>query len=294
MRKIIIFFICIFCVLNFKAQNISLQELHFSNDGEFRIVVFADCSLSDEKSEQTGFVLRTIEIENPQLVVFEGCTGNTETLKELLRKRNVGYVFVAKDDGRDMVVPVMSSDGNGVYRLLYFFDSYSYLKEKGSLPGITFNQVSWYRQNSRMYADKNGGIPVAALAFMCLPLPEYCEAARVYGGKSSSKKGAMTFIGHQNTVVSSENVNSGLFTSMYECGDVRGIFCGHDADNDFALVWKNIMLAYSRCSSVARDDCGARVIVLKEGEDGFSTFVRLDTNEVTESCTFPSDFIMLK
>lgn len=294
MRKFITFFICIFCVLNVKAQNISLQKLQFSNDGEFRIVVFADCSIADEKSEQAGFFLRTIEIENPQLVVFEGCTGNIETIKGILCQKDVEYVFLTKDIGRDMVVPVMSSGGGNVARLLYFFNSYSYLKEKGSLPGITFNQVSWYRQNSRMYADKNGGTPVPALAFMYLPLPEYDEAARTYSGKSSSKKGAMTFIGQQNTKVNSEGVNSGLFTSMHECGDVRGIFCGYDTENDFALVWKNIMLAYSCCSSVSSDNCGTRIIVLKECKDEFETFVRLDTNEVIESCAFPNDFIVLK
>lgn len=30
-------------------------------------------------------------------------------------------------------------------------------------------------------------------------------------------------------------LNSGLFNAMLECGDVMGVFCGHDHNNDYAI-----------------------------------------------------------
>lgn len=37
-----------------------------------------------------------------------------------------------------------------------------------------------------------------------------------------------------------------LFTSVKECGDVMGIFVGHDHDNDYAVAYKEVLLAYGR------------------------------------------------
>ena len=37
-----------------------------------------------------------------------------------------------------------------------------------------------------------------------------------------------------------------MFAAMKEAGDVMGVFVGHDHDNDYAVMWKNILLAYGR------------------------------------------------
>ena len=41
-------------------------------------------------------------------------------------------------------------------------------------------------------------------------------------------------------------LNTGMFTAMKEAGDVMGMFVGHDHDNDYAVMWKGILLAYGR------------------------------------------------
>ena len=64
--------------------------------------------------------------------------------------------------------------------LLYCMDSHSYspLKDVKGYAWLTFDQINWYRQQSAAYKAQNGGLPLPALAFFHIPLPEYNEAAR--------------------------------------------------------------------------------------------------------------------
>ena len=41
--------------------------------------------------------------------------------------------------------------------------------------GFIFDQIEWYRKQSKHFAEKNGGNPVPALAFFHIPLIEYNE-----------------------------------------------------------------------------------------------------------------------
>ncbi len=40
-------------------------------------------------------------------------------------------------------------------------------------------------------------------------------------------------------------LNSGFFTAIKEQGDIMACFVGHDHDNDYALMWYNVLLAYT-------------------------------------------------
>lgn len=64
-------------------------------------------------------------------------------------------------------------------------------------------------------------------------------------------------------------LNTGMFAAMKESGDVMGIFVGHDHDNDYAVMWKGILLAYGRFTGGNTEynhlPNGARIIVLDEG-----------------------------
>ena len=55
-------------------------------------------------------------------------------------------------------------------------------------------------------------------------------------------------------------------------GDVEGIFVGHDHDDDYAVMWHGVLLAYGRYTggdTVYNNlPNGARVIELTEGEKG--------------------------
>lgn len=90
-------------------------------------------------------------------------------------------------------------------------------------------------------------------------------------------------VGFFGEPVCDPQLNSGLFNAMLECGDVMGVFCGHDHNNDYAINNRGILLAYGRYSggdTVYNDiPNGGRVIVLKEGSRHFTTWVTLKGGE---------------
>jgi predicted phosphodiesterase len=139
---------------------------------------------------------------------------------------------------------------------------------KGNYDWISFDQIGWYREQSRKLTAKNGGNPLPALAFFHIPLPEYNEIL-----------GKPTTVGQYHEKVCSSQINSGLFTSMCECKDVMGVFVGHDHTNNYIGKLHNICLAYGYVSGRQASKgfkeigCGVRVIELIEGERKFDTWL---------------------
>ena len=86
-------------------------------------------------------------------------------------------------------------------------------------------------------------------------------------------------------------LNSGLFTAMKECGDVRATFVGHDHSNDYAVLWHGILLAYGRFSggNTVYNDLpnGARLIELHEDGQQFDTW----DGQVLNRVTCPDSFL---
>ena len=188
----------------------------------------------------------------------------------------------------DFVVPVAASDGSKTAALLYLIDSHSYstLPDAKGYAWIDGEQINWYRTQSRQYAEQNGGTPLPALAFFHIPLPEYGQAARSEG---------CILRGNRMEPVCSPVLNSGLFTAIKEQGDVMGCFVGHDHDNDYAAMWHKVLLAYGRYTGgntvYNHLPNGARVIVLKEGQRAFNTWIRLRTGEIEQPTTYPDSFV---
>ena len=166
------------------------------------------------------------------------------------------------------VVPVYGADHKTTKALLYCIDSNDYPESKdyGTYDWIHFDQIAWYRQTSAHFTKENGGNPLPALAFFHIALPEY-DAIPNNG----------TMLGEKNEGSGASKINSGLFASFIEMGDVMGAFVGHDHDNDFIGTHYQIALAYGRVTGTdAYGDLerGMRVIELKENERSFDTWVR--------------------
>lgn len=123
------------------------------------------------------------------------------------------------------------------------------------------------------------------MAFFHIPIPEYKDAVmedknRLFGVRGEG--------------VACPTTNSGLFTSIKECGDVMGTFVGHDHNNDYAVMYKEVLLAYGRYSggntvynNLAN---GARVIILQEGERKFDSYIRLAGGEIESRISYPGSF----
>ena len=188
----------------------------------------------------------------------------------------------------DYVLTVKSSaDAVKDVALLYCMDSHSYssLKDVDGYAWLTFGQISWYRDQSAAYTAQNGGKPYPALAFFHIPLPEYNEAA---ANENAILRGT------RMEKACAPKLNTGMFAAMKEAGDVMGVFVGHDHDNDYAVMWKNILLAYGRFTGGNTEynhlPNGARIIVLNEGSRTFDTWIR-QKGGIVDSTSYPSSYV---
>ncbi len=194
-----------------------------------------------------------------------------------------------KGEGNYILEIRSSEDKDKISTLLYFMDSGAYnSKHKGvgwSYDWFSHEQVSWYRQQSAAYTAENDGVPHHALAFFHIPLAEFPIM-------TLDKK---NYIGNYKEKECNGKINTGMFAAMIESGDVEGVFVGHDHDNDYIGNYMGIALAYGRYSggnTVYNNlgNNGCRVITLKEGEKGFSSYIRLREGEILFPVKFPESF----
>lgn len=186
------------------------------------------------------------------------------------------------------VLTIKSSNGERNAALLYIFDSNSYspLKQSKGYDWIKWDQVAWYRQQSAHFTSANDGVPMPALAFFHIPLPEFHEATL----------GPDAFmVGTRKEKVCSPEINSGLGAAMLEAGDVMGAFVGHDHVNDYVTSWRGILLGYGRFTGGATvynnipKGNGARIIELTEDSRTIRTWIRIKGGKVINEVDFPAD-----
>lgn len=302
-NKYILLFFCLGILpLILSAQN----RLNFK-DGKFVIAQFTDLHWmpNSEKCAETAATLRAVlNAEHPDLVVLSGDVVTYNPAMEgwrrivnLFEETKTPFVvtmgnhdaeYIAKDKIYDFlltspyyvgtkgpkeimgcgncVLPVYDSKDR-VKSLLYCIDSNDYQPNKlyGAYDWIHFDQIEWYRQQSALFTKKNGGKPLPALAFFHIPLLEYNEVigdGKTYGTAEESIAGS--------------KINSGMFASFIEAQDVMGVFVGHDHDNDFIGINKDIALGFGRVTgadaygSLKR---GGRIIQLYEDQRKFDTWI---------------------
>ena len=198
------------------------------------------------------------------------------------------YLVKWKSGFYNYILTVKSNDSARDAAILYCMDSNSYSTIEGvkGYGFIKFDQISWYRENSNKFTAANGGKPVQSFAFFHIPLPEYSYAVEDQNA---------VMVGTRMEQACSPKLNSGMFAAMKENGDVKGIFVGHDHDNDYAVYWNNILLAYGRYSGgntvYNHLSNGARVIELTENSGYFTTWITLEKSERINKVVCPDDFI---
>ncbi len=325
MYKILLFVFIFFSFLSLKAQNV--QKLQFKN-GTLKIVQFTDTHIElaeQENLEVYTTVERVIEAEKPDLVVFTGdivtednpqeaykrlfaivekyktpwamVFGNHDSEHNFPRKELALFLqkfpYCMNNDKAEtygysnFVLPVLAKDGKPAAQL-YFMDSNMYSTLEPLVGGwgwFTHEQVGWYREQSRKITASNNGKPFPALAFFHIPLPEYTSA---WNNK------VIPPIGVKNEDECSPVLNTGMFAAMLESGDVMGTFVGHDHINDYIGIHYGIALAYGRVTKTMGDPedpkAGGRVIVLKEGNREFDTWIREGNGSKMLECNYPGSF----
>lgn len=182
------------------------------------------------------------------------------------------------------VLPVKSSTSDKTAANIYCFDSNSYSinKKVSDYDWIHFDQIKWYREESKKATAANENLPLPSLAFFHIPLVEYNQIV-----------GKETTIGEQLEGVASADVNSGVFASFIEMNDVMGVFVGHDHNNNYIGIHKDIALAFGQVTGAdayGDFDRGSRIIELKEGEYSFDTWIRT-REEVAFKYNYPSGLL---
>ena len=312
MNKFRIAFVFLVFLLTISAY--AKQPVLRFKDHKFKIVQFTDLHLISgkefaQRNDSTYMLMRrVIKAENPDLVVLTGdivvsggaaqvweevvqpmaeaqvpfavTFGNHDTESDL-SKPNIlkllqenKYNLTSNADIKlsgvgNCSLPILSSEGKSMPWAIYLFDSHAYPKDTimGTYDWIKNDQIQWYRKQSKAYAEKQGKV-VPALAFFHIPLPEY---EYVRNQKST--------LGNIEELVCSPSINSGLFSSFVEMGDVLGVFVGHDHNDDYVGTAANICLGYGRKTGYASAyheilERGARVIELYENEKKFDTHIR--------------------
>lgn len=321
-RKLILGLTMLMCIGQAFAQN----TLRFKK-GLFKIVQITDLhyKLGVKASEQgLACVREMVQTEKPDLVVVTGdiiySAPADSTLSVVLKTfaqlgvpfcmtfGNHDYDFktpavalynqmqktpncvmpVLQGKNTDYSLPILSSNGKRTAAVIYCIDTHNKpaIGGIGGYQWISHNQITWYRQRSMVYKQKNGGRPVPSLAFLHIPLPEFNYATAntqcpMYGSRLERAY--------------SPSINSGMFASIKEMGDIMGVFCGHDHDNDYAVSYFNVLLAHGRFSGGNTEynhlTRGARVIVLKEGKREFDTWIREVGGNVLYRTTYPKSYV---
>lgn len=325
--KHIVFLLFVLLTATVCAQSQRLP-LRFRADGTFKIVQFTDLHYIHNNPHAQRALIRMIEVveaERPDLVIVTGdmifgepaylcmrdvaqcldsmgvpfCTtfGNHdeefglshEELYTILHTPN--NVEPEHETGTefDYMLRILGSRDDSTRAAVYCLDSHN-KRHYGPFVGyawLTKSQISWYRDLSRSLRKQNGDRPVPSVAFFHIPLPEFETAFR---------KRDTWVIGARMESVCCPRYNSGMFNAMKKEGDVIGIFCGHDHNNDYAVMWEGILLAYGRYTggNTVYNDLvggnGARVIVLHEGERAFETWIRLKKGTIRNPLRVPDNF----
>ena len=321
-RKLILGLTMLMCIGQAFAQN----TLRFKK-GLFKIVQITDLhyKLGVKASEQgLACVREMVETEKPDLVVVTGdiiySAPADSTLSVVLKTfaqlgvpfcmtfGNHDYDFktpavalynqmqktpncvmpVLQGKNTDYSLSILSSNGKRTAAVLYCIDTHNKpaIGGIGGYQWISHNQITWYRQRSMVYKQKNGGRPVPSLAFLHIPLPEFNYA---------TDNTQCPMYGSRLERAYSPSINSGMFASIKEMGDIMGVFCGHDHDNDYAVSYFNVLLAHGRFSGGNTEynhlTRGARVIVLKEGKREFDTWIREVGGNVLYRTTYPKSYV---
>ncbi len=179
--------------------------------------------------------------------------------------------FVEGNSVSNYVLPIKKSTGNKVGFNVWCLDANGYLNDyqagledkvllKGTLSGKTnldcihFTQRLWYYNTSVQMQKDNGGTLVPGMMYFQVAPQQF---RIIYKNKDRTN-----MVGTSAEKQSSPERESGIVWTLYERGDVKGLFCGYEEQNDYQGTYVNMVLAH--CSTVGKTTntatAGARVV----------------------------------
>lgn len=321
--------ICLLLVFLFNSINAQNHQLKFNTNKKFKIVQFTDLHIKyKDKRSDIAFAKmnEVLNAEKPDLILITGdiiyskpAKKNLRSILDFISKYKIPFAVTFGNHDREQGLsndklfkivksypynvtideqPQISGVGNCALPIktlkgktaavLYLIDSNrnSQIKEVGGYDYIRRDQINWYMERSKEFTANNNGKPLLSLAFFHIPLPEYKQALM---DQNSSMYGI------RREAVCAPNLNSGIFAAFKECGDVKGVFVGHDHDNDFAIGYQGVLLAYGRFTGGPTEYIhipnGARVIELTKNSSSFKSWIRTSSTNIEQITTFPDDYV---
>ena len=142
---------------------------------------------------------------------------------------------------------------------LYIIDSNA-KEPDGCYSPVSKEQVEWYKNERERIKEANGEY-LPSLVFQHIPLPEYFRAIK--RSTHFTRGSVEAFYSHKNEfyVLDDEtiakggfmlespaapDINNGEFDAFKECGEVLGVFVGHDHNNSFVKNVDGIDLGYTQ------------------------------------------------
>ncbi len=277
-------------------------------------------------ANNTAFMASVLDAEKPDLVVFtgdnndggatKGVSRSIDSLLQPIISRDLPFaaVFGNHDEEanleRSELMDVYTKYSNflgeagpstihgyGNYALtltdhssdspkfnLFFFDSGDYSKYSDSgISGYDWiwgDQIAWYLEKSKELEENNNGTQLDAFAFFHIPLPEY---------ETMISEGEVEISGEHNEGVCAGALNSGMFATMVERGEIRGVTVGHDHCNDYCGNYKGIDLCYGGGTGYDGYGCPdndnwarrSRIIQISNFGEKISSWKRLDDGTLT-------------
>jgi len=308
-KQLIIFMLFLFCMGISQISGKNNSQLKFNSKGEFKIAQFTDIHWDNNSpncAATVEVIKHVLDAEKPDLAMLTGdivtniparegwlaiakIFEDTHTPWAITLGNHDDETGISRDNIFDLVeglpyfigekgpeltgcgnytLPVMSSKNKDIAAALYCIDTNNKpsAHKYGHYDWIHFDQIDWYRKTSDKYTTANKNKPLPALAFFHIPVLEFNNVI----GKDLT-------IGNKGEEVASPDLNSGMFCSMVEKKDVMGIFVGHDHNNDYIGIEKDIALAFGRTTGVdayGRLERGSRIIVMYEDRYNFDTWIR--------------------
>ncbi len=156
------------------------------------------------------------------------------------------------------IINIKNSKGE-ITQSIFTFDSHSYLRHDilgfgHGYENIRESQVEWYRNcveeltaYNKSVSDMKNPVP-SSTAFFHIPLTEYQDAWYEYVKNDFKDTENVKFLhgvaGEGGIIVYPGDGEDELFETMLELGSTKGIFCGHDHENNFSIEYKGIQLSY--------------------------------------------------
>lgn len=156
------------------------------------------------------------------------------------------------------IINIKNSKGE-ITQSIFTFDSHSYLRHDilgfgHGYENIRESQVEWYRNcveeltaYNKSVSNMKNPVP-SSTAFFHIPLTEYRDAWYEYVKNDFKDTENVKFIhgvaGEDGVIVFTGEGEDALFETMLELGSTKGIFCGHDHENNFSIEYKGIQLSY--------------------------------------------------